>query len=171
MGTHDGSIQFVITPETGQGDILFQKLKKEYRSCHLYFDGFFIYLKTNTDCSCGFINKLEKSTLAKTIKLNQEITLKPEDKKMERENINIEDFERGNSIQIDTSTMIKAKIKVKPRKGINRTVLFEDLNHAFPDTIILMSDDYFTIIKKTNQVSEIITKAQAVDGVEYALYS
>ncbi|MDO8260500.1 MAG: hypothetical protein Q7T50_03335 [Candidatus Magasanikbacteria bacterium] len=171
MATNDGSINFFITPKSGHGDNLFRELKKTYSRYHLYYDGYFIYLKSNTDCSYGLLKTLQSNILIKTVSQNLETKPKMENTKMETNAIERENFEKNISQKLDNLSIVKAKIKVRPTRGTNRTILFEDLSHAFPGTLIIMVDEYIVLIKETEEVSNLITQVQAIHGVEYALYA
>ena len=171
MATNDGSINFFITPKSGHGDILFLELKKTYPRCHLYYDGYFIYLKTNTDCSYGLFKTLRSNSLIKTVSQNLETKPKMENKKMETNAIERENFEKNLPKKLNNLSTVKAKIKIRPTRETNRTILFEDLSHAFPGTLIIMVDGFIELIKETEEVSSLITQVQAIHGVEYALYA
>lgn len=170
MATNDGSIQFIITPNIGHGENLFRELKIDYPRCYLYTDGFFIYLKTNTDCSHGFFKKLEKNILIKSIALNQECNPKNEDIKIDNIICERENWEKGK-VSLDNAPTIKARIKIRPERNTNLTVLFENLNHVFPKATVDMIEGYITLVEETERISDLIIKVQAMNGVELALYA
>ena len=90
---------------------------------------------------------------------------------METNAIERENFEKNLPKKLNNLSTVKAKIKIRPTRETNRTILFEDLSHAFPGTLIIMVDGFIELIKETEEVSSLITQVQAIHGVEYALYA